>query len=64
MSRSRLADLDLWKASKVHELAALFSYLDLPDAFIAERLNSVTHSFGFFETEGGAECKSFRLQNH
>ncbi|KAF2687739.1 hypothetical protein K458DRAFT_257591, partial [Lentithecium fluviatile CBS 122367] len=53
--RNIFTDLDLWESEKAHDLESLFRHFDLPDAFVAERLNSVTHSYGVMASEEGTQ---------
>lgn len=45
-------ELDLFETPRAQGMLALFKHFDVPDAFVGERLNSVTHSFGNYEWEG------------
>ena len=45
----RLAPLDIPLARTLHGLRALFSHYNIPSEFVAERLHSVTHSFGWYQ---------------
>jgi hypothetical protein len=49
-------ELDLFRTPRAHDLLALLTHFEVPDAFVGERLNSVTHSFGNYEWDG-IECK-------
>jgi hypothetical protein len=56
-NRYSTTELDQFESPRAHDLLALFKYFDFPDAFVGERLSSVTHSFGNYEWESGVECK-------
>lgn len=49
-------ELDLFRTPRAHDLLALLKHFEVPDAFVGERLDSVTHSFGSYEWDG-VECK-------
>ncbi len=56
----RFAPLDYPTHTTSKTLTALFSLYSVPTAFMAERVQSVTHAFGFERSKDGAFCEFAR----
>lgn len=52
--------LDVPHPEYVYGHLALFELFDIPSSFISERLQSVTHSFGFKKGRDGSDGKARR----
>lgn len=53
----RFAPLDYPSAGTSSTLMALLEQFKVPTTFLYERIQSVTHSFGFEESQAGEFCK-------